>query len=97
MLCDLIRPDFLAERGKLNRVGRGLPLHDLAQGHRLAVPLAVRHVLHLHVVGRCAGSGDHFERCPFWLGARLGTSGGSAGYAPGFPDLDRPLVGQRAL
>ncbi len=46
---------FLAERGKLDRLGRGLPLHDLALGHGLAVPLAVRHVLHLHAVGRCAG------------------------------------------
>ncbi len=44
MLCaaPLNRP---AERGTLDRLGRGLPLRELDLGDGLEMPLAVRHVL----------------------------------------------------
>lgn len=54
MLCSLILPAFSVERGTLDRLGRGLPLHDLDLGDGPVVPSCVRRVLRLNAVGRCA-------------------------------------------
>ena len=49
-----IRPALPAERGRLDRLGCGLPLHLLDRCDVLAVPLTVQRGLRPHAVGTCA-------------------------------------------
>ena len=94
ILWGLIRPAFSVEHETLERLGLGLPLHDLDLGAGLAVSLAVRRARRRRAVGRCAGR-RHDDGATTSSGSRPGlpSGGGLPAVYRGHPMLPPSAAG----